>query len=174
MCFNWNALNFILTNLIVYKSVLFRVKVRADQATSLYIKRLCTVCITLIGMHLPPTPGIISMGLLAKPETITCLIISSNFRNCDEKETTSMANNLYGAKIQNAGTLPWRHNERDGDSNHQPHDCLLNRLFRGRSKKTSKLRVTGLCAGNSPLTGEFPAQIASNAVNVSIWWRHHV
>ena len=35
------------------------------------------------------------------------------------------------------------------------------------------LRVTGLCAGNSPVTGEFPAQMASNAENVSIWWRHH-
>ena len=41
----------------------------------------------------------------------------------------------------------------DGVSNHQPHDCLLNRSFTHRSKKTSKLRVTGLCAGNSPLTG---------------------
>ena len=67
----------------------------------------------------------------------------------------------------------WRHNERDGVSNHQPHDCLLNCLFRRRSKKTSKLRVTGLCAGNSPVTGEFPAQRASNTENVSIWWRHH-
>ena len=35
------------------------------------------------------------------------------------------------------------------------------------------LRVTGLCMGNSPETGEFPAQMASNAENVSIWWRHH-
>ena len=70
-------------------------------------------------------------------------------------------------------TLHWRHNERDGVSNHQPHDCLLNCLFRRRSKKTSKFRVTGLCAGNSPVTGEFPARIASNAENVSIWWRHH-
>ena len=34
-------------------------------------------------------------------------------------------------------------------------------------------RVTGLCAGNSPVTGEFHAQRASNAENVSIWWRHH-
>ena len=58
--------------------------------------------------------------------------------------------------------LPWRHNERDGVSNNQPNDCLLNRLFRRRSKKTSKLCVTGLCAGNSPVTGEFPAQKASN------------
>ena len=41
-------------------------------------------------------------------------------------------------------------------------------------EKTSKLRVNGLCAGNSPVTGEFPAQMASNAENVSIWWRHHV
>ena len=46
-------------------------------------------------------------------------------------------------------------------------------LFRRRSKKTSKLRATGLCAGNSPVTGEFPAQMASNAENVSIWCRHH-
>ena len=41
------------------------------------------------------------------------------------------------------------------------------------SKKTSTLPVTGLCEGNSPLTGEFPAQRASYAANVSIWWRHH-
>ena len=46
--------------------------------------------------------------------------------------------------------LRWRHNDHDGVSNHQPRGCLLNRLFRRRSKKTSKLRVTGLCAGNSP------------------------
>ena len=70
-------------------------------------------------------------------------------------------------------TLRWRHNEPDGVSNHQPHDCLLNRLCGLRWKKTSKLRVTGLCAGNSLETGEFPAQMASNAENVSIWWRHH-
>ena len=59
--------------------------------------------------------------------------------------------------------LQWRHNGRDGVSNHQPHDCLLNRLSRCRSKKASKLRVTGLCAGKSPVTGEFPAQMPSNA-----------
>ena len=40
-------------------------------------------------------------------------------------------------------------------------------------KKTPKLRVTGLCAGNSPITGEFPAQRISNAENASIWWRRH-
>ena len=67
-------------------------------------------------------------------------------------------------------SLQWRHNGRDGVSNHQ---CLPNCLFWRRSKKTSKLRVTDLCEGNSPMTGEFPAQMASNAENVSIWWRHH-
>ena len=70
-------------------------------------------------------------------------------------------------------SLQWRHDGHDGVSNHQPHECLLNRLFRHRSKKTSKLRVIGLCEGNSPVTGEFPAQRASNVENVSIWWRHH-
>ena len=71
-------------------------------------------------------------------------------------------------------SLRWRQNGCESVSNHQPHDCLLNRLFRRRSKQTSKLRVTGLCAGNSPGAGEFPAQMASYAENVSIWWRHHV
>ena len=69
--------------------------------------------------------------------------------------------------------LQWHHNGHNIVSNHQPRVCLLNRLFRRRSKKTSKIRVPGLCTGNSPVTGEFPAQMASNAENVSIWWRHH-
>ena len=72
-----------------------------------------------------------------------------------------------------APSLQWRHNGVDGVSNQQPHHCLLSRLFGCRSKKTSKLSVAGLCAGNSPGTIEFPAQMASNAENVSIWWRHH-
>ena len=70
-------------------------------------------------------------------------------------------------------TLQWRHNGHDGISNHQPHHCLFDRLVRLRSKKMSNFHITGLCAGNSPVTGEFPAQMASNAENVSIWWRHH-
>ena len=71
-------------------------------------------------------------------------------------------------------SLHWRHNKPDGVSNHQPWDCLLNSSFRCRPKKTSKLRVTGLCAENSPGTGEFSAQKVSNAENVFIWWRHYV
>ena len=58
--------------------------------------------------------------------------------------------------------LQWRHNERDGVPNHQ------------RRRSNIKLRVTRLCAGYSPVTGEFPAQRASNTKNVSLWWRHYV
>ena len=61
-------------------------------------------------------------------------------------------------------TLQCRHNGWDCVSNHQPPDCLLNCSFRRRSKKISRLRVTGLCVGNSP--------VINNAENVSVWWRH--
>ena len=71
-------------------------------------------------------------------------------------------------------SLQWRHIERHGASNYQSHDGLLNRLFRRISKKTPKLRDTEHCEGNSPVTGEFPAQKASGAKSVSIWWHHHV
>ena len=77
-----------------------------------------------------------------------------------------MACRLDGAKPLIVMSLPtgitalqWRYNEHKSVSNHQPHHCIL--------------RVTGFCAGNSPVTGIFPAQMASNAENVSIWWRHH-
>ena len=50
--------------------------------------------------------------------------------------------------------------------------CLLMRLFRRRSMRTSKPHVTGLCERNPPVTDGFPSQRASNAENVSIW-RHH-
>ena len=69
-------------------------------------------------------------------------------------------------------SLKGRHNGRDCVSNHHPHNCSLNRLFSHRSKKTSKFRVTGLCA---EFTSDrwIPAQMASNAENVSIWRRRH-
>ena len=77
---------------------------------------------------------------------------------------------LYGAITHAANwamPLQWRHNERDGFSNHRRVECLLNRLLRRWSTKTSKLRVTYLWAGNSPVTGEFPTQRAVNADIVS-------
>ena len=57
-----------------------------------------------------------------------------------------------GDKLYEINNITWRHNGHDGVSNHQPHNCLLNRLFRCTAKKTSKLRVTGLLCGE--LTGD--------------------
>ena len=87
------------------------------------------------------------------------------------RESNYILWNLWDLNIT---SLQWRHNGRDSVSNHQHHECLVDGLFRRRSKKTWKLRVTGLCAVNSPVTGECTTQMASNAENVSIWWRHHV
>ena len=78
----------------------------------------------------------------------------------------------WGQTASANNSLQWRHNERDGVSNNESHDCLLNRLFGRRSKETSEIRVTGLCEGNSPVTGEFPALRACNAENVSSWWNN--
>ena len=84
-----------------------------------------------------------------------------------EREPLCPKYNIHGimAYVHILHTVEWRHNGRDGVSNHQPHHhCLLNRLFRCRPNKISKLRVTGRCAENSPM--------ASKAENVSTWWRH--
>ena len=70
-------------------------------------------------------------------------------------------------------TLHWRNNDHDGISNHRRLGYLRDCFFRHRSKKTSKLRDTRLCVGNSPVSGEFHTQRASIAENVFIWWRHH-
>ena len=67
---------------------------------------------------------------------------------------------------------PWIHDSHVIMSAMASQITSLNRLFGRRSKKTSKLCITGLHEWNSPVTGEFPAQRASDAENVSIWWRH--
>ena len=66
-------------------------------------------------------------------------------------------------------TLRWRHDKRDGVSNHQPHDCLLNRLFRRRSKKNSKLLVISLYDGEFMGDRWIPRKRASDAEDVSIF-----
>ena len=130
------------------------------------------------------------IGTLEKMEAILQKAISKPFSSLKKfsfrlrfnsflgQYTSTHSDNVLGLLRTATGhylirSLQWRHNGHGGVSNYQTHDCLLNRLFRRRSTKTSKLRVTGHCAGNSPVTGEFPAQMASNAENVSIWWRHH-
>ena len=107
---------------------------------------------------------------------VTCATINVMFCNAVQfwiVHKLRLECGLWHAVVLNATTLQWRHNDYGSVSNHQPHGCLPNRLFRCRSQKTSKLRVTGLCVGNSPGTGEFSTQMASYAQNVSIWWRHH-
>ena len=59
---------------------------------------------------------------------------------------------IINVKFMIKKSLAWYHNERDGVSNNRRLVCFLNRLFKRRSKKTSKLRVTGLCEGNPPVT----------------------
>ena len=98
---------------------------------------------------------------------------TSKIRRIYRLVTYSHSNNKTGKIHISYKPLQWRHNGRECISNHQPHDCFLNRLSRHKSKKPSKLRVTGLCVGKSPEAGEFPAQMASNAESVSIWWRHY-
>ena len=94
---------------------------------------------------------------------------------CTISKIISRKTSLMKKPLHRTISLQWRHNGRDGVFNHQPHDYfLLNCLFKWRSKKTPKPRVTDLCEGNSPVTSEFPAQRTCNAENVSIWWRHHV
>ena len=79
--------------------------------------------------------------------------------------------NAIGLKKENLGcggqgsiiyTVPqqilWRHDEYDGVSNHRRLDCLLKRFLRRGSKKTSKLRVTGFCEGNSPVISRTKGQ----------------
>ena len=94
-------------------------------------------------------------------------VLQNDFHFCLQWRITMLTTS------QTCSPLRCRHNGRDGVSNHQSHDCLLNRLFMRRLKKPPKLRVTGLFARNSPMTGEFPAKRASNTENVSIWWCHH-
>ena len=63
-------------------------------------------------------------------------------------------------------TLQWRHNERHWVSNHRHFDCIL------IACSGADQRIHQHSALLAFVTGEFPAQKASNAENVSIWWRH--
>ena len=70
-------------------------------------------------------------------------------------------------------TLQWRHNGPMASQITSLTSVYSSVNSGADQRKTSKLRVTGLCVGNSSGTDEFPAQMASNAEKVSIWWRHH-
>ena len=86
-----------------------------------------------------------------------------NFQQCCFRQPDWWSNSTHwmGRLLLVIFSLQWRHNEPDSVSNNQFHDCLLNRLFRRRSKKTSKLRVTAFVRGihrwpvNSPTKGQW-------------------
>ena len=110
------------------------------------------------------------------------LMMSQWQNNCDARTWKVISSSLdidfihgdsQSRSCNKLHSLQWRYKGHDGVSNHQPHGCLLYCLLGRRSKQTSKLRVTGLCVGNSTVTGDFCAQRASNSENVSIWRRHH-
>ena len=87
---------------------------------------------------------------------------NNNDDNNNDNETITitmmMMTTMTMLKMSNMNrVIKKRHTERYGVLNHRRLECLLNRLSRRRSKKTSKLRVTGLCEGNLPGTGELPA-----------------
>ena len=85
-----------------------------------------------------------------RDEKYSFVLVLRNGWHVESARASSSSLQLAQQHIRNA--LQWRHNERDSVSNHHPYNCFFNRSFRRRSKKTSKLRVTGLCAGNSPVT----------------------
>ena len=100
---------------------------------------------------------------------ITDLLWGWNFGDCWIQHTK-------GRWCRNCIPLQWRHNGHDSISNHHPHDCLLNRLSRHRSKKTSKLRVTGLCAGPVNSLHKWPVARKCFHLMTSLCmsWCHHV
>ena len=90
-------------------------------------------------------------------------------------------NNDFHVDLYTAWTLQWRHNGRDGISNNQRLACLLNRLFRHSSKKTSKLRVTDLYEGNLPMNSPHKRPLTRKMspfddviMKMATRWRHDI
>ena len=142
------------------------------------------MCITLLaaGVHLPLNYSLLAFSTKIAmhvvepfPETNTKFLWFMDAQFNSLWPSNALWWHSYGSTLaQVMVSLQWWHNGRDGVTNHRRLNCLLNRLFRRKSQKASKPCVSGLCEGNSPVTGEFPAQNDSNAENFSIWWRHHV
>ena len=114
-------------SVIVYKEVLPK-QIMSFQHTVLVIRKCC-------------------QSKLCHFSTQSSWDVDKSMWIIDSRVSTT---NIWVLSAELCMTLQWRHNDHDGVSNHQPHGCLLKRLFRRRSKKTSKLCVTGLCVGNSP------------------------
>ena len=125
----------------------------------LYKNCIYDKCLTSIRMWLyNSNTGSLSMHKRIKPKTTD--IDRASLNRHISPFSMQWFGNISASRIttENDSSFPWlwslslwwRHNDHDSVSNHQPDECLLNRLFRRTSKKTPKLRVTGLCVGNSP------------------------
>ena len=82
---------------------------------------------------------------------------------------------IYHNWMREHNTLQWRHNGRDGVSDHQPHECHTQPFIQVQIKENIKAQRLWPSCREFPGDRwiEFPTQRASNADNVSIWWRHH-
>ena len=87
--------------------------------------------------------------------TNTCPKFNAGFPVAKEAQEEGTVAPVYAiCSVSDYRSLQWRHKGNDSVSNHQPHDCSLNRLSRRRSKETSKLRVTDLCGGIPRTNGQ--------------------
>ena len=98
--------------------------------------------------------GVSSLFIFGEPDQFPWELIST-----DGKHMICHHRNTIFAFTTTQNPSHWRHNERDGVSNHLHLDCLPNRLFRRRPKKTSKFRVTGLCEGITPVDSLHKGQV---------------
>ena len=86
-----------------------------------------------------------------KPETCDGYRVQTSYRQQQTSQSQMRCQQtaqLQAQMVQMGKTLWWRHNERDGVSNHRRYstDC----------SGVDQRKKTGLCEGNSPVTGEFP------------------
>ena len=136
-------------------------------------KRKVPIIVPLVRLFVRQTWYIINMVQVkflfnVAPRTVCLIYIEDAYR--DHMPSLKQAMDWRPASYI---PLQWCHNERNGVPNHRRLACLINSFFRHRSAKASNLRVTGLYEGNSPVTGKFRVQRASNTENVFIWCRHH-
>ena len=70
----------------------------------------------------------------------TCLVLHVSVVHLSVVRMSGCTNvRLYICQL----SLQWRHNERNVVSNHQPHDCLLNRLFKAQAEEITQPIIQG-------------------------------
>ena len=96
---------------------LFKYSVVCNIGTSHSSILLCTMHGSIFATHERRLQRVLAIWCVKHLQ----LVITDSFRCCQLKRIPA--------------SLQWRHNRRDSVSNQQPHDCVLNRLFRRTSKK---------------------------------------